>query len=251
MLADLRYALRLFARSPLFTAAVVLVLGLGVGASTTVFTLVDAYLLRPLPFPEPERIVSVWRTRREGSAHNPFSQLDFLDLKEQATSFERLAIVGSVGANLSGGGAGGEAAAEHVVGSKVSADYFPALGAGAALGRVFTADEDRPGRDQVVVLSDELWRRRFGADPGAVGKTVSLDGVPHQIVGVMPASFRMSTNLGSTGTAGFWRPAGFDRETARPRGWHSWNVVGRLKPGVTLAGADAEVRGIAKRLEQA
>ncbi|HEU4408897.1 MAG TPA: ABC transporter permease [Polyangiaceae bacterium] len=252
MLADLRYALRLFARSPLFSAAVVLVLGLGVGASTTVFTLVDAYLVKPLPFREPDRLVSIWTTRRPNAARDPFSQPDFLDLKEQAASFSELAIVGSVGLSVSGGaGAGREAPAEHVFGSKVSADYFPLLGAGAALGRTFTADEDAPGRDQVVVLSDALWRRRFGADPAAVGKSLLLDGKPYQIVGVMPADFRIATNLRSTGLAGFWLPAAVTRESATPRGSHSWHVVGRLQPGASLAAADAEVRGVAARLEQA
>jgi putative ABC transport system permease protein len=253
MLADLRYALRLFAKSPLFTAAVVLVLGLGIGASTTVFTLVDAYLLKPLPFPEPERVVSVWRTRRENFDQHPFSQRDFLDLKEQAASFSQLAIMGSVGFNLGGGSgaAGPEAPPEHVLGSKVSADFFPALGASAALGRAFTADEDTPGRDQVVVLSDAFFRRRFHGDPATVGRAITLDGKPYQVVGVMPESFRMATNLGSSGLAAFWVPAALTRQTAQPRGWHSWHLVGRIKPGASFATADAEVRAVAARLEQA
>ncbi|HEU4534439.1 MAG TPA: ABC transporter permease, partial [Polyangiaceae bacterium] len=255
MLADLRYALRLFARNPLFAAAVVLVLGLGVGASTTVFTLVDAYLLKPLPFPEPERLITVWQARHPTKSRNPLSQPDFLDLKEQARSFSHLAIFGADGFSLSGGRPGQEgAAAEHVAGSKVSADFFPIFGVGAALGRVFTADEDAPGRDQVVVLSDALWRRFFRADPGAIGATVAIDGRPHRVVGVMPASFLVPGHLTTNEAPELWLPAAVAREGGASRGSHTTSlghVVGRLAPGVSLAAAEAEASAIAARLEQA
>ncbi|MCU0681979.1 MAG: ABC transporter permease [Polyangiaceae bacterium] len=255
MLADLRYAFRIFARSPLFAAAVVLVLGLGIGASTTVFTLVDAYLLKPLPFPEPERLVAVWQTRRPEVSHNPFSQPDFLDLKEQARSFSRLAIFGSEGFSVSSGQPGQEgASAEHVTGSYVSADFFPLFGASAALGRVFSADEDVPGRDQVVVLSDALWRRSFRGNPGAIGQTILIDGKPRQVVGVMPASFRVPAHLTTNETPELWLPAAVARESALPRSSHSTglgHLLGRLSPGVSFAAADAEVHAVAARLEQA
>jgi predicted permease len=255
MLADVRFALRQFAKSPLFTAAVVLVLGLGVGATTTVFTLVDAYLLKPLPFPEPDRLVSVWRTRRPDVTRYPFSLPDFLDVKAQARSFSQLAIIGASGVNLSGGEGApdGGATAEHVSAGRASAEFFPILGARAALGRTFTADEDRPGREQVVVLSDALWRRRFGADPGVLGRTVTIDGKPHEVVGVMPASFRFPASLTSSEPAELWTPAAVapQQEPAR-RGSHTsalGHLVGRLAPGVSLAAADAEVHAIAARLE--
>jgi predicted permease len=250
MLADVRYALRTFARSPLFTAAVVLVLGLGVGASTTVFTLVDAYLLKPLPFREPERLVSVWQTHRPSTDRDALSQLNFLDLKEQARSFSHLAIFGANGFGLGGDGS----AAEYVVGSRVSADFFAALGVSASLGRVFTADEDVPGREQVVLLSDALWRRRFNAAPGAVGRTVTLDGKPYQVVGVMPADFRLPAHLTTSEPPGLWLPAALTRDGLGSRGNQSTSlghVIGRLAPGASLATADAEVRAIAGRLEQA
>jgi predicted permease len=253
MLADVRFALRLFTKSPLFTAAVVLVLGLGVGATTTVFTLVDAYLLKPLPFPEPERLVSVWRTRRpDGDGRNPFSVPDFIDLRAMATSFSHLAALRSVNVNMSeGGGRGAPAAPEPVGGSRVTADFFPALGVGAALGRTFTADEDRPGRDRVVVLSDALWRRRFGADPTAVGRTLSLDGKPYEVIGVMPPGFTMPVTLFAGVPSEMWVPAAFDGEGASRRDWHSWNVVGRLRAGASAETAGAEVRALAARLEEA
>jgi putative ABC transport system permease protein len=254
MLTDLRFALRLLARSPLFTAAVVLVLGLGIGATTTVFSLVDAYLLKPLPFREPERLVTVWLTPRTKVDIDAFSQQDFLDLKEQARSFSHLAIMGSRGLSLSGGPGGHDGRPENVTGSQVSAEFFPALGAAAALGRTFTADEDVPGREQVAVLSDALFRRRFNADPATVGKTIALDGKPYQVVGVMPASFRFPSHLTTNEAPDLWLPAALTRESAMPRSSHSTalgHVVGRLAPGASFAAADAEVRAVAARLEQA
>ncbi|HEU4412555.1 MAG TPA: ABC transporter permease [Polyangiaceae bacterium] len=248
MLADVRFALRLFARNPLFTAAIVLVLGLSVGASTTVFGLVDAYLLKPLPFREPDRLVAIWRMSRGRLGTNPFSGPDYLDVAEQAKSFAHIAALSSTGLNLAGAG---DAPPEHVSGTVVTAGFFSIFGANAALGRTFTADEDRPGRDQVVVLSDALWRRRFNADPGVIGRTVTFDGEPHQIVGVMPASFAVPNNLWSSRRAEFWLPAALNRENAGARESHSWNVLGRLAPGASLAAADAELRGIARRLELA
>jgi predicted permease len=256
MLADVRYALRLFARSPLFTAAVVLVLGLGVGASTTVFTLVDAYLLKPLPFPEPERIVSVWRAEHPSLERETFSQPDYLDLKEQSRSFSQLAMFGSGGLSLGGGpSAGGrESPPQYVVGSRATAEFFPLLGVKAALGRLYTADEDRPGHEQVAVLSDALFRQRFGADPSIIGKTISLDGKPHEVIGVMPASFRFPSHLSTTEVPELWLPAAITADSAAPRGRHSTSlghVIGRLAPGVSLEAASAETRAIASRLEQA
>jgi putative ABC transport system permease protein len=251
MLADLRFALRLFAKSPLFAAAVVLVLGLGVGASTTVFTLVDAYLLKPLPFRDPERLVSVWRARGDSPLRRPFSELSFLHLKKQASSFSHLAALRSIGLNLAGGGqGGGDLAPEHVFGSQVSADFFPALGVDAALGRAFTADEDVPGREQVVVLSDALWRRRFHGDPSVVGRTVTLDGKPHQIVGVMPPSFRVPLSLRAAATAELWVPAALTYQNAAPRP-AQWNLIGKLAPGASFEAAGTESKAIARRLAEA
>jgi putative ABC transport system permease protein len=249
MLVDLRFALRLFARSPGFTAAVVLMLALGVGASTTVFTLFDAYLLKPLPFPEPERLVWVWQSRRPARYPGPFSMPDFVDLHDQAASFSQLASVHPTSLNLRGGiGAAREAAAEQVEGWAVSGDFFAALGVPAALGRTFGPDEARPGRDPVVVLSDALFRRRFGADPHVLGTTLSLDGRPYQIVGVMPPSFTTPTNFLS---AELWTPEtkGVAESPKRSLMW--WTVLGRLRPGASFTAADAEVEAIARRLEAA
>jgi predicted permease len=255
MLTDLRFALRQFAKSPLFTAAVVLVLGLGVGATTAVFTLVDAYLLKPLPFPEPDRLVTVWQTRPPERELDAVSPADFLDLKEQARSFSHLAIFGAGGFTLGGGpGAGGrEAPAEVVSGSRVSADFFPLFGARAALGRLFSPEEDRPGGEQVVVLGDALWRERFGADPGVIGRAVTLDGKPYEVVGVLPPSFRLPAHLTTSEPPGLWLPAALARENAAPRGAHSTSlghVVGRLAPGASRAAADAELAAVAGRLAE-
>jgi putative ABC transport system permease protein len=249
MLADLRFALRLFARSPLFTAAIVLVLGLSVGASTTVFSLVDAYLLKPLPFRDPEGLVALWRTTRPRQSTNPYSVPDLLDVREQAKTLSHVAALRSIGLNLTGTS---DATPEHVTGSRVSADYFPALGVNPALGRAFTADEDVPGREQVVVLSDALFRRRFHADPATVGRAITFDGKPYQVVGVMPPDFRAPFGLWSgAGSAEFWVPAALTRENAGARESHSWHLIGRLAPGASLEAADAEVRAIASHLEEA
>ncbi|HEU4408903.1 MAG TPA: ABC transporter permease [Polyangiaceae bacterium] len=251
MLSDIRFALRLFARSPFFAAAVVLVLGLGVGASTTVFTLVDAYLVKPLPFPEPERVVTIWSTRsRDANDRGPMSVPDLVDLTAQARSFSHLAAIKGTSYNLSGGGRA-DASPESVEASRVGAAFFPLLGVAPALGRAFTPDEDTPGRDQVVVLSDGLFRRRFNSDPGVIGRTVTLDGKPYQIVGVMPPSFRMPVDLRSSGPPDLWVPAAFSGEGARRRDWHSWNLLGRLAPGVSLAAARADLDAVARRLEEA
>lgn len=252
MFADLRFALRLFARSPLFTAAVVLVLGLGIGATTTVFSLVDAYLLSPLPFPEPERITAVWRTRRSEQFMSPFSEPDLDDVRAQAQSFSQFAGLRSSSMNLSAASPGGQdALPERVDGSRVNGDFFALFGVAPALGRAFAADECVPGRDQIVVLSDELYRRRFGGDPSVLGRTVTLDGKPYQIVGVMPPSFRVPPNLWSTDPSKLWVPAAPSQGMPAKRDWHSWTAIGRLRPGVSFEAADAEVRAIATRLEQA
>jgi putative ABC transport system permease protein len=250
MLADLRFALRLFARSPLFTAAVVLVLGLGVGAATTVFTLVDAYLLKPLPFPEPERLVTIWRSRRPTRHMNPFSMPDLVDLRAQATaSFSHLASMRQASLNLSGGD--GAARPERVEGSWVGGEFFALHGVNAALGQAFGADDERAGRRQVVVLSDALWRRRFGADPGVLGRTTTLDGKPYEIVAVMPPAFTTSTNIWSADASALWLPEPLGVPDAPQRGSHGWCMVGRLRPGASFEAADAEVEAVAKRLEQA
>ncbi|HEU4412554.1 MAG TPA: ABC transporter permease [Polyangiaceae bacterium] len=251
MLADVRFALRLFARNPLFTAAVVLVLGLGIGASTTVFSLVDAYLLKPLPFREPDRIVSLWSTRTlEFDDRSAMSVPDIVDLSEQSQSLSHLTALGFANFNLAADARTG-GAPESVEASRVGASFFSLFGVEPALGRAFTPDEDKEGRGQVAVLSDALWRRRFGADPGAVGRTVTLDGKPYQVVGVMPPAFRVPVTLWTPRSPDLWVPAAFSSEALAHRDRHSWNVLGRLAPGASFEAADAEVRGIAKRLEQA
>jgi putative ABC transport system permease protein len=248
MLTDIRFALRLFARSPWFAAAVVLVLGLGAGASTTVFTLVDAYLLKPLPFAEPDRLVALWTSKPPAREGGPWSRPDFHDLRAQASSFSHLATVRWFDGNVSGGSAVGRPTAEHVTGSRVSGDFFALLGVAPALGRSLTPDDEAPGHEDVVVLGDELFRRTFGADPGVVGRVVDLDGRPHTVVGVMPPSFRVPHVIGASSPAAFWAPELTTSGMEHRRETRAWNVLGRLRAGASLGAARSEAVAVAERL---
>ena len=184
-LQDVRYALRTLRKNPGFTAVAVLTLALGIGANTAVFTVVNGVLLRPMPFPEPERLVLVSLTPRGG----PFewqpgvSDRDYLAFREQDQAFERITSFSSrATANLTGAGDPVQIPVAYV-----TTDFFPTLRMNPAIGRGFLAEEDEPGRDNVAVLSNELWKERFGADPEILGKTLRLDGISHTVVGVMPA----------------------------------------------------------------
>src|SRR5919199_695829 len=224
---DLRYAIRRLLKSPGFAAVAVGALALGIGANTAIFSVVNSVLLRPLPYPAPEQLVQLWEARpRQNMPRVEIAPHEFLAWAEQSQSFKQLAA--SVGAeyNLTGRGE-----PERVAGTLVTASYFPLLGISPAHGRTFLAEEDQPGKNNVVVLGHELWQSRFGSDPSAVGQTVSLDGVPCTVVGVMPRGFRLPDG------ARLARPIAF-------------NVYGRLKDGVTLAQAEGEMSVVAGRVEQ-
>ncbi|HKG96139.1 MAG TPA: ABC transporter permease, partial [Gemmatimonadaceae bacterium] len=254
-LRDLRYALRTLAKAPSFTAVAVLTLALGIGATTTIFSVVNAVLLRPLPYPEAGRLVVLWETiRRESVQRRSVSYPNFDDWRAQASSFEQLAASSGSGFVLTGGCAQATSACEpeRLAGELVTAGYFPLLGARAAVGRALRAEDDAAGADPVVVISDALWRRRFGGDPSAVGRAVAVDGKPATIVGVMPPAFRglsdnadvwaaLSGPTAGTGTA----------EQLRERGSRWLQVIARLRPGVTAERAQAEMDAVAARLSAA
>src|SRR5688500_1620714 len=183
MLQDLRHAARGLGRAPGFTAAAVLTLALALGANTAIFSVVDAALLRPLPFDDPERLVLVWETMGDWKTRW-VAPANFVDWRRDARSFEALAGYSSSDVNLSGAGE-----PERLKSAVVSDNLCDLLGARAAVGRVFQRGEDESGR-RLALLSDGLWRRRFGADANVVGRTVRLNGEPHEIVGVMPPAFR-------------------------------------------------------------
>ena len=233
---DLRYGLRGLIRNPGFTAVAIMTLALGIGANTAIFSVVNAVLLRPLPFAEPDQLVVVWEKRdSSGDAPIPVSGHEFVGWREQSETFEKLAIIESAGFNLTGQGD-----PEAITGARVSVDYFAVLGVQPALGRTFAPGEDQASGEKLVVLGQKLWQRRFGGNPDVIGKTASLNDQSYTIIGVMPA-LEFSPDL--------WMP--IDLPGAEQKvGKHSHQVLGRLKPGVTLARAQHELEHIARQLEQ-
>ncbi|HEV3469187.1 MAG TPA: ABC transporter permease [Pyrinomonadaceae bacterium] len=240
LLQDLRYGLRRLSKSRGFTLVAVGALALGIGANTAIFSVVNAVLLRPLPYPEPEQLVQLWESRpRQNMARVESSPNEFLAWAEESQSFQQLAAVDFASFNLTGRGE-----PERVSAVLVTAGYFPLLGVAPELGRAFLAEEDQPGKNNVVVLSHDLWQNSFGSDPSVVNQTVSLDAVACTVVGVMPRGFRLP------GDARLARPIAFTAEDRARAGSHFLQVFGRLKDGVTRERAEAELAGIAARLEQ-
>ena len=243
LLRDLRYALRTLRKTPGFTFFAVLTLALGIGATSTIFSVVNTVLLSPLPYRDAGRIVAVYEfSARDGVDGFPVSPANFLDWRRDAQSFASIAASRGQSMNFTGRGT----VPERIFGARVTASYFEVLGLQPRLGRAFTAEEDAPNGPRAVVLSDALWRRRFSADPTVVGQTVTLNNEPYTVVGVAPASLRLPS-----AETEFWLPFGFGPQDAENRGAHSLGVVARLKPGVTVEQAGTEMKAIAARIEQA
>lgn len=240
---DVRFALRMFTKNPAFTAIAVLALALGIGANTAIFSVVDAILLRPLPYKNPERLVMVWENATHlGFPKNTPSPANFLDWQKQATVFEGMAAFAERSLNLTGVGE-----PERLDGRRVSANLFDLLGVRPIVGRTFVADDDKPGT-KVAVLNESLWKRRFGGDPGVVGRPITLNSESYTVVGVVRSSVRLPAS--GKWRDQIWVPLAFSAEEAEGRGNHFLEVIGRLKPGVTLAQAQAEMQTIAARLAQ-
>ena len=240
---DLRFAARTLRRTPGFTAIALLTFALGIGANTAIFSIVNAVLLRPLPYPNADRLVRVYEILKDDPRPGSVSVMNWYDWRRQAASFAALG-----GYSASGGILGGEGEPERVRVGYVSAEVLPMLGVRPARGRLFLKDEDVKGKHRVVVLSDALWRRRFGADSSIVGRSIPLEGTPYVVVGVMPPSFNFPAG---PVPMDLWAPFVPPDQALDPRsrGWHWMSVVGLLKPGVTLTQADAEMKQIARRLE--
>jgi predicted permease len=233
---DLRYGMRVLGKSPGFAATADLTLALGIGANTAIFSVVDAMLLRPLPFPEATRLVRLWECRpNRGYFGNVVNPRNFLDWRDATKSFEGMAALVGGMTNLV---AQGEPVA--VPGLQVSPEFFSILGVAPGLGRTFSADEGAAGRDQVVVLSYELWQREFGSDTGIVGKQVNLEGLGYTVVGVMPRGFSFPKTK-----AELWTPLPLARTKDAEEGRYL-SVVARLKPGVTLEQAGQDMRRAAE-----
>ena len=243
LLQDLRYGLRTLAKNPAFTTIAIVALALGIGANSAIFSVVDAVLLRPLPFKNPNQLVMLW----ENAAHLGFprdtpSPANFLDWQNQAASFSGIAAMAERSFNLTGVGE-----PERVEGRRVSANHFQLLGVPARLGRTFVPEEDKPGT-HVVLLSHSLWQRRFGSDPAVIGRALTLNGESYIVVGVMPPLVQLPGFENRNDQ--LWVPIAFRSEEAAERGNHFLEVIGRLKSGVTLKQAQAEMDTIATRLEQ-
>ena len=242
LLKDIRYGLRGLLKRPGFTAIALVALALGIGANTAIFSLVNAVVLRPLPFPEPDRLVWAWGNIRNGGNRASVSPLDYLDFRAQNKTFEQFAasITITVPVNLTGSGD-----PERLVASAVTGNYFDAFRVTPALGRGFALENEKPGNDQVTVLSHAFWQKHFAGDPQIVNKTITLDGKTYQIIGVMPAGLSLPQS------AELWVPLNFDVDPGmKQRKAHFLRPIGRLKPGVSLAQAQADTDVIAAQLEQ-
>jgi putative ABC transport system permease protein len=240
---DIRYGIRVMLKSRGFTAAAVIALALGIGANTAIFSVVNAVLLRPLPYPDPERIVTVWQNLQAsgGPEREYTSPADFNDWKEQGQTFEHMAAVVNWGPTMTG-----QAEPEQLRGAAISYDMFSVLGIEPALGRSFTREEDQPDGERVVILSNGLWRRRFGADPSLVGQTISLSGDSYTVVGIMPPGLKFPI----INRAELWKPLSPALNKSCQRGCVVLRVMARLRPGATLESARSEMSTIASRIEQ-
>jgi len=238
MSGDVRYALRSFLKTPGLAAVIVLTLAVGIGANTAIFSVVNTLLLQPLPYTDADRLAVIWEHNLpRDRKNNVVSPGNFIHWREMQHSFVDLAAVSgmqSLNLKVTLTGAGEP---EEVPVQAVSASFFPLLGVQPARGRAFTAEEDRP-QSRVVVLGDRLWRRRYGADPSIVEKTITIQGAPYTVVGVMPSGFSYLDK-----SIELWIPIGFPADARTPRG--RWlNVVGRLKPGVTFEQAQEDMKRV-------
>ncbi|HNQ22623.1 MAG TPA: ABC transporter permease [Phycisphaerae bacterium] len=254
LLRDLRYAVRSLAKRPGFAAVILVTLALGIGANTAVFSIMNGMLLRPLPYPQPDRLVGLFTANptlaaaqpTEGWDRSNVSANDFMDWREQSDSFVEMGVCRYTSYNLTGADR-----PERVIAARASAGLLPALGFAPTIGRAFGPDEDRPGHDQVALLSDGFWQRRFGGDPGVVGRTILLDGVPYEVLGVLPAELTRAWGRFDHiwGHFDVWLPFAFAAD-GYDRGNRSFHAIGRLQPGVSVDEAETELKAIASRLAE-
>ncbi|HEY7180104.1 MAG TPA: ABC transporter permease [Blastocatellia bacterium] len=238
---DLRFGFRQLLAKPGFTAIATLSLALGIGANTAIFSLVDAVLLRPLPFQDPDRLVMVWEDAAKiGFPRNTPAPANYADWKAQNQVFDDMAAINWRTYNLTD-----EGEPEKVEAQAVTANFFPLLGVKPELGRVFTQEEDKPDGNKVALISHGLWQRRFGGDPALVGKEILLDGQKHTVIGVTPPGFQF---LGKE--TSLWVPAAFSQQELANRGSHYLTVVARMKPGVKLQQARADIAAITQRIDR-
>jgi putative ABC transport system permease protein len=238
--SDARFAARAFRRTPGFALAAVLVLGIGIGAVSLMFSTFNSVVLQPLPFEQPDRLVWVWATS-ERMPRNTMSYSDYADYRDGADAFESLGAAMFRRTRVLTGGDG----AERVITYPVSANFFATLGVSPEVGRAFLPEEEETGQDQVAILSHGFWQRRYGGDPGVIGSTIILDGVPAEVVGVMPARFVMPVGFSYPVTADVWFPLQRNAGYARGRANNNFAVLGRLREGITIGQAQAQMDVVA------
>ncbi|HET9529080.1 MAG TPA: ABC transporter permease, partial [Blastocatellia bacterium] len=238
LLNDVRYGTRMLLKKPAFTAIAVLALALGIGANSAIFSVVNSVLLQPLPYKEADRLVILWE--KVPQMDTSVAYLNFVDWREQNQVFESISAFRRDSFNLTGAGE-----PERLQGRMVSASFFGTLGVRPALGRDFTADEDRPGAERTVVLSHELWQRRFGGEESILGRQLTLNEQAYTVVGVMPQDFDFGARVDMFVPIGLWA------DNYKQRGEHPGiYVIGRMKPGVTEEQARADMNAVMGRLEE-
>jgi len=239
---DIHYGARMLLKKPGFTLIAMITLALGIGANTAIFSVLNAVVLKPLPFEHAEQLVMAWESNPEKSGFErmPVAPPNYLDWRHQNHVFEEMVALRDQSYTLTGAGD-----PEQILGDTTTAGLFPLLRVEAALGRTFNADDEKPGQEQVVVISHGLWQRRFGSDAGLIGKTIKLNGKLYTVVGVMPENFHFPTP-----EAELWTPLIFKAQDLASRGHKNYLVIGRLKDGVSLQQAQTEIGAITERIKQ-
>ena len=243
LLEDIQFSYRMLIKKPAFTLIAIITIALGIGANSAIFSVVNAVLLDPLPFPDPDQLVMIWGRLPGHEIHKlNASPPEFVDYRDRNQAFSAVAVYASLGRKLTGAGE----PERHTV-TFVTADLFPLLEVQPLRGRAFFAEEDQPGQNQVVILSYGLWQRRFAGDERVIGQTVLLDGRNQTVVGVMPESFQFPD-----AETDIWKPMAFEADdlSEDSRGSHYLNLIARLKPGVTREQAQADVSLVAAQMQQ-
>jgi len=242
LLQNLRQAFRVLRKNPGFAAITILTLGLAIGANTAIFSVVESVLLRPLPYPDPSRLVQIWNTYLPAFPQLPNSSGDFQDFQRQAKSFSQMASYTDVprGLNLTG-----EGQAERLEARLATSGLFPLLGIRPVAGRTFIPEEDKPGSAPVVLITHRFWQSHFGSDPSVVGQTLTLDGRGYTLVGVLPEQFRLAPSTD------VWKPVSQYGDDLTSHLHHEFNILARLKPGVTVSQAQAELDALNRQEDQA
>ncbi len=245
LLQDLRYGVRMLLKQPGFTAVAVIALALGIGANTAIFSVVNAILLRPLNYKDSERLVQVYHNYPKLDLRASVSASGYSHYRDNVDSFDAIGAASGWPVNLTESGD-----PERLPGMAVSHTFFSTLGAEAARGRLFEAEEDQPGRNRVVVLSDALWKRRFGADPNLIGNTIRLNGENYNVIGIMPPDFQFGREFGQVQE--LYSPIAFTPQQLDPGRWRNefLVVIARLKPAVTLEQAQAEMDTVAANVRE-